>query len=146
MPGRSRTGHPEQEGSEQRESLCFYPLYILPFPGSSWVQLHWIKDGKGRQEILGMPARMRKEARGKKSQGSRGKVSDTHCPDSRLPIHESFLPLWGSETAQPCFTEPWNHTWNNFREEKSCRNWMLCKSVRKLEQSLSLLLAYTGRG
>lgn len=54
------------------------PPYILPFPASCCVQLHWTEDGKGKQEALAVPAGTCREARGKKSQGSKGKGSLTH--------------------------------------------------------------------
>lgn len=53
------------------------PLYILPFPSSGHAQPLRMEDGKGKQEVLAMPAGTRREARGKKSQGSQGKVSLT---------------------------------------------------------------------
>lgn len=61
-----------------RGSLCFYSSVHPSFPVSGHAQLLWIDDGKGKQEALAGPAGTCREARGKKSQGSKGKVSLTH--------------------------------------------------------------------
>ena len=72
--------------------------YVLPFPASCCVQLHWIEDGKGKQEALAVPASMCREARGKNSQGSKGKVSPTHT--APIPGYPSLGLLHRSETLR----------------------------------------------